>query len=154
MTQNAGHTHVQTRLLCRDDRAAWGQMWKDYLAFYETTLPDEMFDITFERLLDPDHLSLNAHIAELDGSPVGIVHYIFHDHCWKQAQVCYLQDLFAKPEIRGAGIGRALIQSVYDAADARGAAGTYWLTQEFNTQARHLYDRVAELTPFIKYQRA
>lgn len=51
------------------------------------------------------------------------------------------------------GVGRALIEAVYEAADERGAPSVYWLTQDFNETARVLYDRVANLTPFIKYQR-
>ena len=50
-------------------------------------------------------------------------------------------------------MGRALIEAVYGAADERGAPSVYWLTQDFNETARVLYDRVANLTPFIKYQR-
>jgi hypothetical protein len=29
----------------------------------------------------------------------------------------------------------------------------YWMTQEFNTKARRLYDRIGKVTPFIKYSR-
>ena len=51
-------------------------------------------------------------------------------------------------------MGRALIEAVYQAADAAGAPGVYWLTQDFNTDARRLYDRIGVLTPFIKYSRS
>ena len=68
--------------------------------------------------------------------------------------VCYLQDLYADPELRGRGIGRALIEAVYAAADAQGCPSVYWLTQEFNTTARQLYDRIGVETPFIKYNRS
>ena len=66
----------------------------------------------------------------------------------------YLQDLFTRPETRGTGVGRALIEAVYAAADVNGTPNVYWLTQEFNTTARLLYDRIADVTPFIKYQRS
>ena len=92
-------------------------------------------------------------IALVDGKPVGLVHYIMHRTCWAVGDNCYLQDLYADPEVRGTGIGRALIEAVYAEADAAGAANVYWMTQDFNDTARRLYDRVARLTPFIKYQR-
>ncbi|MBW8638841.1 GNAT family N-acetyltransferase [Hoeflea sp. WL0058] len=92
-------------------------------------------------------------IAELDGKPVGIAHFLFHRHGWRIENVCYLQDLYADPEARGQGVGRALIETVYSAADAEGRPSVYWTTQDFNTQARKLYDRIETLTPFIKYQR-
>jgi GNAT superfamily N-acetyltransferase len=79
---------------------------------------------------------------------------MFHPHCWKVEPVCYLQDLYADREVRGRGVGRALIEAVYAAADAAGAPSVYWLTQEFNTEARRLYDRIGRVTPFIRYNRA
>jgi len=81
------------------------------------------------------------------------VHTIYHPHNWRREKVCYLQDLYVAPEMRGTGTGRALIEAVYAAADADGCPSVYWLTQDFNTTARQLYDRVAVLTPFIKYVR-
>ena len=87
------------------------------------------------------------------GQPVGLVHYFYHRHCWRVEHVCYLQDLFSAPDVRGAGVGRALIEAVYARADADGCPNVYWMTQEFNAQARKLYDRIATLTPFIKYSR-
>ncbi len=44
-------------------------------------------------------------------------------------------------------------EAVYKAADDAGAPGVYWTTQHFNETARRLYDRIGQLTPFIKYQR-
>ncbi len=84
---------------------------------------------------------------------MGLVHFIFHRHNWKIEDVCYLQDLYADPAMRGSGVGRALIEAVYAAADSHGAPAVYWMTQDFNTTARKLYDRIGQLTPFIKYQR-
>ena len=95
----------------------------------------------------------NGLLALRDGQAAGLVHYIFHPHNWRLEDVCYLQDLYTDPAFRGGGVGRALIEAVYEAADKRGAPSVYWLTQDFNDTARVLYDRVANLTPFIKYQR-
>ena len=57
------------------------------------------------------------------------------------------------PDVRGTGVGRALIEAVYEAADTEGAPSVYWLTQDFNTEARKLYDRIGQVSPFIKYGR-
>ena len=141
------------RPLTAADQPEWRRLWTAYLAFYETTLPDAVFDTTFARLLDPARPEQNALVAELDGRLVGLVHYIYHAHNWRAEDVCYLQDLYVDPETRGTGAGRALIEAVYRAADANGTPAVYWLTQEFNTTARQLYDRIATVTPFIKYQR-
>ncbi|MBM7066725.1 GNAT family N-acetyltransferase [Actibacterium sp. 188UL27-1] len=135
------------------DKPNWHDLWQAYLAFYNTELPAEIYHSSFARLLDPACPDLNGLIAMQDDQPIGLAHYIFHRHMWRQNDVCYLQDLFVAPDIRGCGVGHALIQAVYDKADTAGASGVYWLTQSDNTKARRLYDQMADLTPFIKYQR-
>lgn len=141
------------RPLRESDRAEWQEMWTGYLEFYESSVKPEVYDSTFARLLGDDPRDFSAMIAEQDGRSVGLVHYLFHRHAWRIEEVCYLQDLYARPEVRGTGAGRALIQAVYDAADAKGAPSVYWMTQEFNAVGRQLYDRIGVLTPFIKYAR-
>lgn len=144
---------ITIRPIQPDDYAQWAELWRGYLTFYETTLPDEVYRSSFDRMLGDDPRDFNGMLA-LDGDrPVGLVHYLFHRHGWKVEEVCYLQDLFTLPDMRGRGVGRALIEAVYEAADAYGAPSVYWLTQDFNASARILYDQVGTLTPFIKYQR-
>ncbi|MDV4167640.1 GNAT family N-acetyltransferase [Rhodovulum sp. FJ3] len=144
---------ITIRPIQPDDYAQWAELWRGYLTFYETTLPDEVYQSSFDRMLGDDPRDFSGMLA-LDGDrPVGLVHYLFHRHGWKVEEVCYLQDLFTLPDMRGRGVGRALIEAVYDAADAYGAPSVYWLTQDFNASARILYDQVGTLTPFIKYQR-
>lgn len=145
------------RPLVPADETEWRRLWKAYLAFYESELDDDVYRTTFERLLSGnagDGNEFRGLVAEVDGKTCGLVHFLFHRHCWRIENVCYLQDLFADPDVRGSGIGRALIEAVYQAADEAGCPSVYWLTQDFNTNARHLYDRIGKLTPFIKYNRA
>ncbi|MGD9294385.1 MAG: GNAT family N-acetyltransferase [Roseobacter sp.] len=149
----ASAASVIVRPLKASDRADWARMWQAYLAFYETTRPKEVFDIYFQRLLGDDPQDYNGLIAEVDGRAAGLAHFLFHRHGWSVENTCYLQDLYADPEVRGRGVGRALIEAVYDAADQAGVPTVYWLTQDFNTTARQLYDRIGVKTPFIKYNR-
>ena len=144
---------VTVRPLRADDKPVWSRLWRGYLAYYETELPQEMYDLQFERLLSNNPHDFHGLIAEAEGVPVGLTHFVYHRHGWKAEDVCYLQDLYADPDVRGKGIGRALIEAVYAAADAAGAPSVYWLTQDFNETARRLYDRIGEKTPFIKYAR-
>lgn len=141
------------RPMTAGDESDWRRLWTAYLEFYESGVPEEVYRSTFARLSDPAREQQNGLIALKDGQAAGLVHYIFHPHNWRIEDVCYLQDLYTDPAFRGAGVGRALIEAVYEAADRRGAPSVYWLTQDFNETARVLYDRVATLTPFIKYQR-
>ena len=142
------------RPLGRQDRAAWGDLWRQYLAFYGTERPETLMDLTFARYTDPAREDMEALMAWDDQTPLGLVHTIAHAHGWQEAPVTYLQDLYTSPAARGRGIGRALIEAVYARADAAGRGTVYWLTQTGNAPARALYDQVAQATDFIKYARA
>jgi GNAT superfamily N-acetyltransferase len=144
---------TEVRPLRPQDEAGWRRLWRGYLEFYETALPEAVYATSFARLTDPEVRDYQGLLAWHDGAPVGLAHYIFHRHGWQIAEVCYLQDLFVAPEARGTGAGQALIEAVYAAADAAGAPQVYWLTQESNATARRLYDRVGRVTPFVKYVR-
>lgn len=144
---------VDIRPLTSADEAEWRRLWTEYLTFYEASVDDAVYTSTFARLLGGDPQDFCCLLAWVDGKPVGLTHYLFHRHAWRVENVCYLQDLYADPAVRGAGVGRALVEAVYDAADKEGAPSVYWLTQDFNAPARHLYDRIGQHTPFIKYQR-
>lgn len=135
------------------DEAAWRRLWRGYLAFYETELPEEIYATSFARLVDPAVRDYCGLLAIRNGIPVGLAHYIFHRHGWQIEDICYLQDLFVDPSARGTGAGRALIEAVYAAADEAGKPNVYWMTQDFNATARRLYDRIGSVTPFVKYRR-
>lgn len=149
----SGSNTLTVRPVHIDDREQWAEMWHGYLEFYESSLTPDIYETTFMRILGDDPQDFNAFVAEQNGRLVGLTHYLFHRHAWKIENVCYLQDLYARPETRGTGVGRALIEAVYKAADANNTPSVYWLTQDSNTTARKLYDRIANLTPFIRYQR-
>lgn len=144
---------VIIRPLTQADESEWHRLWTGYLEYYETSVSEEVYETSFKRMLSDDDNEFHGMVAELDGKLVGLVHYLFHRHGWKIENVCYLQDLYTDPSVRGKSIGRALIEAVYKAADSAGAPAVYWLTQDFNEAGRRLYDRVGQLTPFIKYTR-
>lgn len=151
MSDNAQNLII--RPVTARDEPEWRRLWCAYLAYYETSVPEEIYVSSFARLLGDDAQDYSGLVAELDGRLVGLTHYLFHRHGWKIENTCYLQDLFADPDVRGRGIGRALIEAVYSAADAAGAPSVYWMTQDFSKTARKLYDNIGVLTPFIKYNR-
>jgi ribosomal protein S18 acetylase RimI-like enzyme len=144
---------VIIRPLERKDRDAWAPLWRGYLEFYETALSDEVTEATWQRIIDPAGPIHGFCAVDASGKLVGIVHFLFHPVTWAVSDRCYLEDLFVSPDARGSGAGQALIEAVYRAADRVGADQVYWLTAENNATARKLYDRVAQVTPFIKYRR-
>ncbi|MEM6534439.1 MAG: GNAT family N-acetyltransferase [Pseudomonadota bacterium] len=135
------------------DELVWRALWTEYLTFYNSAVDEAVYASTFRRLLTEGDDEPSALLAWDGAAAVGLVHYLFHRHCWRVENVCYLQDLYAVSSARGMGVGRALIEAVYAAADTAGCPTVYWTTAHDNAQARRLYDRIGEVTPFIKYQR-
>lgn len=140
------------RPLRAEDEADWRRLWTAYLQFYDTTLPEEVFQTAFSRLLEENDREFQGLIATVDGVAVGLAHFLFHRTLWATTDTCYLMDLFADPNVRGQGVGRALIEGVRQRALAADIPSLYWMTQEFNYPGRTLYDKVAEKTPFIVYE--
>jgi GNAT superfamily N-acetyltransferase len=144
---------VLVRPLCRDDRVEWDRLWTLYLKFYRTSLPGAQYDLTFDRLMDPTE-PMFGYISEQVGKPKGLVHIILHRSAWIDGPSCYLQDLYVDEDVRGRGIGQALIEHVYQVVKSFGGTRVHWLTQSDNTAARRIYDRVAVHQGFIQYVKA
>ncbi len=142
---------VTIRPVLASDESAWRRLWTGYLDYYETALPEAVYQRSFARVTGAQPGPFRGLLAEAAGRPVGLVHAIIHPSSWVEDRVTYLQDLFTLPEARGLGVARALIEAVYGLADAEGAPEVYWFTQDFNATARRLYDRIGVLTPYIRY---
>ena len=143
---------MKIRMAHEDDFAQWVTLWKGYQVFYKTNIAEATTDTTWSRFLDPAEPMYCA-VAEVDGKLIGMVHYIFHRSCWTAGDYVYLQDLFAAPELRGKGVGRALIDHVYAVAKTQGGSRVWWLTHETNSDAMHLYDKMADKSGFIQYRK-
>jgi GNAT superfamily N-acetyltransferase len=143
---------IAIRPLRRDHHSAWLSLWRSYLTFYEAELAAEMVQLTFERLIDPAE-PMDGALAWRGADAVGLVHRIRHRSCWTAGDYCYLQDLFVAPAARGAGVGSALIEHVYEAARREGCSRVHWLTHESNAAAQRVYDRLAERSGFIQYRK-
>ncbi len=140
------------RSVARTDLAQWESLWEGYNNFYERTIAPEITKMTWSRFFD-SYEPVHALVAEKDGQLLGLVHYIFHRNTAMIEPVCYLQDLFTADSARGQGIGRALIESVYEQAKDAGSPRIYWQTHETNLTAMKLYDKVAERSGFIVYRK-
>ena len=136
------------------DYPAWKPLWDGYNAFYgregPTALADEITRATWQRFFDA-YEPVHALVAERDGQLVGLTHYLFHRSTTRLEPTCYLQDLFTLPSERGKGVGRQLIEGVYERAKLAGVHRVYWQTQVTNTAGRKLYDKVATHDGFIVY---
>jgi len=145
---------LTVRPVAPDDFDAWLPLWDGYNAFYgregETALPLAITQATWQRFFDPDEPVFGL-VAVADGRIVGLAHYLYHRSTTRIELTCYMQDLFTEPALRGQGIGRALIEGVYEKAAAAGIKRVYWQTHQTNAAGRLLYDKVARHLGFIVY---
>jgi len=145
-----------TRAVAREDFQAWKVLWDGYNAFYgregPTALPQEITQTTWLRFFDANE-PVHALVAEASGDLIGLGHYLFHRSTIQIAPTCYLQDLFTIEAVRGKGVGRSLIEAVYERARLAGAGRVYWHTHETNSIAMRLYNKVAERSGFIVYRK-
>jgi GNAT superfamily N-acetyltransferase len=147
---------VLIRPVQKDDFPAWKPLWDGYNAFYgragATALPEAVTATTWSRFFDEAE-PVHALVAESEGRLLGLAHYLFHRSTTLIGPNCYLQDLFTADEARGRGVGRALIEGVYQRAQEAGATRVYWQTHETNAVAMGLYDQVARKSGFLVYQK-
>jgi GNAT superfamily N-acetyltransferase len=147
---------LEVRPVRPEDFEAWRILWDGYNAFYgrsgSTSLPSDITELTWSRFFDA-YEPMHALVAESAGMLLGLTHYLYHRSTIHLGPTCYLQDLFTVEAARGRGVGRALIQAVYDIARTAGAARVYWQTHETNTTAMRLYDGVAERSGFVVYRK-
>jgi GNAT superfamily N-acetyltransferase len=147
---------LRIRMVEQGDYPAWKPLWDGYNAFYgragETALAPEITQTTWSRFFDP-YEPVHAMVAERDGELLGMVHFLYHRSTTAIAPSCYLQDLFTSESARGLGVGRALINAVYEHAKAAGIPRVYWQTHETNTTAMALYDKLADKSGFVVYRK-
>ena len=139
-----------------EDLHQWRPLWDGYNRSYgrsgATALREEITKTTWSRFFDLSE-PVHALVAEKDRKLLGLVHYLFHRSTILIEPRCYLQDLFTHEMARGQGIGRALIEAVYERAERAGSPQVYWQTYETNVTAMRLYDSIAERSGFILYRR-
>lgn len=148
---------VEVRAVKRADFSDWKQLWDGYNAFYgrvgDTALSPEVTLMTWARFFD-GYEPMHALVAAVAGRIVGLTHFLYHRSTIQIPPTCYLADLFTADDVRGRGVGRALIGAVYAQAKLAGSPRVYWQTHETNTHAMRLYDQVAERSGFVVYRRS
>jgi GNAT superfamily N-acetyltransferase len=133
------------------DKDRWLELWSDYLDFYKTTLSKQQTEFTWNRLIKNEQ-KMYGFVAENENGVIGFTHCLFRPSTWTETDYCYLEDLFVDPNIRGRGIGRALINKVIELAKEKKSKRVYWTTQEFNKTARVLYDSITPVSEFVQYR--
>lgn len=142
---------IRIRPLEAGDEPAWRKLWSGYSRYYQVTIDAGTTQHTWDRLMAISS-PVKAIVADsADEGVVGIANYILHENTWEVAPVCYLEDLFVAPDLRGTGVGRQLIDWLVAAMAREGWSRLYWMTKENNYRARGLYDKYAPRDGFVRY---
>ncbi len=133
------------------DKTEWEILFNGYIDFYKTELSEELIQLAWARLLDPDFNSYGL-VAEAENEVLGIAHYSFQPSTWALKNYCYLEDLFVSPGTRGLGLGRGLIDATIEIALKEGSSRIYWNTDGTNETARELYDTYTQESGKVQYR--
>jgi len=139
------------RAIEEKDKSQWLKLWAGYLEFYKSTISPEQTELTWKRLIN-NELKMFGFVAENEDGVIGFTHCLFRPSTWTETDYCYLEDLFVDPNIRGKGVGRALMEKVVEFAKQKESKRVYWTTQEFNKSARVLYDSITPVSEFVQYR--
>jgi GNAT superfamily N-acetyltransferase len=134
-----------------DDREAFLAMWDDFVATDPTEPGDRgLGQLNWDRITDSAN-PLSCLIAEAEGEQVGFVLYLAFPFTWSRGDICYLEDIFVRPESRGAGHAARLIEALAAMGREKGWYKIFWMTQAHNVSAQRLYDRLALRRDYIRY---
>jgi ribosomal protein S18 acetylase RimI-like enzyme len=143
---------INVRQIQAGDKSAWQELYFAYLKFYETSSSDVNSELLWVRLTNSEP-QIQALLAEANGVVIGLAHFHYQLSTWSDTSHCYLEDLYVAEAARGKGAAKALIQQVQELAIKQGCTELFWITKESNSTARKLYDKVANLSDFVRYEK-
>lgn len=141
---------VEIRDIHQHDKSQWLLLWEGYTGFYGSPQPEDVTELTWQRLLD-ERSPVVGRVAVVDGRVVGFAICVLHEGTWVKTPICYLEDLFVEPQMRGRGIARQLLQALHAEGKAQGWSRLYWHTRSDNP-ARRLYDEFTPADDYVRYR--
>lgn len=136
------------------DEPQWRDLYSAYREFYALQPDPVVVGRVWSWIADPAHETAAFVAVDSAGTLGGLAHYRRFARPSSGTTGLWLDDLFTRPDLRGAGIARQLIDSVSTIAADEGLSVVRWITNENNTTARRLYDTMATATKWVTYDRA
>lgn len=119
------------------DAADIARLLRDFnLEYDEPTPAVGELTKTIARLLDEGEIT----VLLAGPGPDGLSLFRFRPGIWSAGEETYLQELYVVPDLRGQGIGRALLEATIELARQHGSDGIDLNTGETDTAARALYE--------------
>ena len=132
-------SEVEVRAISRQELDEVLPLVEGYQRFYGAEPDAGRNREFFSRFLDPSEEGILLG-AWANGDLVGFATLYWFHSSTKAMDTVLLNDLFVREDVRGGGIGRALIHAALDQARRRGAAHLEWFTAPDNLAAQRLYD--------------
>jgi ribosomal protein S18 acetylase RimI-like enzyme len=132
-----GDDQISIRLAMAEDAASIAQLLHDFNTEFSEPTPG------VARLAEIVSTMFGAGeitVLLAGEGPDGIAVLRFRTAIWTGAPEAHLQELYVVPELRGRGIGRALLEATTETAREAGATGIDLNTGETDTAARGLYE--------------
>ena len=110
------------------------------LALYEKA-PDEA-KATREQIVESffsENPKVFCDLVEVDGAIAGLAIWFLNYSTWQGKHGIYLEDLFIRPQYRGAGYGKALLQHLAAICKERGYGRFQWWVLDWNQPAIDFY---------------
>lgn len=139
------------RPLTSDDRLDWNKLYEGYATFYEAAKSEEMRNIVFGWLMDPDHDCAGLVAEDAQGTLIGFAHYRPYPSPLGACMNGFLDDLFVTPTARGTGASDALLETIVEIGKQKGWQKIRWITADDNYRGRGLYDKHATRTMWVTY---
>lgn len=122
-----------------DDAATIVDLIRELAAYEKLEHQAQATVANIRRHLFGDRPAAEALIAEVDGDPVGMAIYFTTFSTFRGQPGLYLEDLFVRPEHRGRGLGRRLLQALAKIAVDRDHGRLDWVVLDWNAPAIGFY---------------
>ncbi len=132
--------HPQIEAVNADNLADVLPLIGEYQAFYQVALIDDARNHAFFGQFGRDHPHGCLFLYREDGQAIGFATVYFCYSSTLVGKVGVMNDLYVRPQQRGQGIGKALIQYAWQYAQTQGAQRLQWVTAQSNQTAQRLYD--------------
>jgi GNAT superfamily N-acetyltransferase len=111
------------------------------LAAYEKAADEcHLTDEALRAALFGEHPALFGHVAvDAEGAVGGFALWFLNFSTWDGVHGLYLEDLYVRPELRGSGIGRALLATLARICVDRGYSRLSWWVLDWNTPSIGFY---------------
>ena len=144
---------VTVRPVVAADLDQWRDLYSAYREFYALEPDSAVVERVWSWIQDDTHETGALVAVDAEGTLGGLAHYRRFARPSSGTTGLWLDDLFTRPDLRGGGVGRALIDAVSQIAADENLSVVRWITNENNATARRLYDTMATATKWVTYDR-